>query len=396
MIVLIGYEDHRVGDFTIKSRKGGAVNLYSDTQMLVIYGKTENPEKDFNFEFDAFKEDKKVGTFEFKYDMISAPKYKIITLACKENAELTITLICAVSFPLQNPPTGKVELHLPKHIAIGHRGSGANVVAKEFLENTMPGFMKAYERKADVVEFDVQLVDDETPVIFHDFTLEVKEPIEGIKPNSVEEGKILYAWQQLNTKIHRESGLTTDYKCERPTFKELMTDLPKDLVLDIEIKYPFSKLFRDKIPYAERNHFLQRVIDEMNAYVGDRELFFSAFCPLVVVMLATKQSRWPVYQLMTVEKDETFEKFLLKVRSFAPLHKELGINGFVLDSEHLLKEPKLATELINMGFQVSTYGKPNNTVEAINQQLDLGLTGICTDTMEQCRRVIDEYDAAHK
>lgn len=395
MIHLIGYEDSRSGDFTIKTNKDSVVKLYSDTKMLIFYGKSEKPEIDFNFEFDCFNGDKKLGTFEFKYEMISEPKYKIITLKCKENAEISINMICAISFPLKNPPQGKIDVHLPKHVAIGHRGSGANVVSKEFLENTMPGFMKAYERKADVVEFDVQLAIDETPIIFHDFTLETKQPIGGIKQVVFEENKILYAWEQLTPKQHRESGLDTDYKCERPTFKELMTDLPKDLVFDIEIKYPFAKIFRDRIPYPERNHFIQRVIDEMNMYCGDREIFFSAFCPLVVVMLATKQSKWPVYQLMTVEKDENVEKFLLKVRSFAPLLKELGIKGYVLNSEEMLKDPTLAPELIAMGFEVSTYGKPNNTVDGIIKQLDMGLTGICTDMIEQCRKVIDEYDAKH-
>ena len=129
----------------------------------------------------------------------------------------------------------------------------------------------------------------------------------------------------------------------------------------------------------------------MQQNMGDRQVFFSAFDPIVCTMLATKQHKWDVYQLMTVEKEDTIEKFALKIRSFLPLHKELGIKGFVLEADNMLSAD-IAKDVLSMGFTIATYGKANNIPQSIVTQLDLGIRGICTDMMDQLRSVIDDYD----
>ena len=394
MYTLIGYESKREGGFDIKTAQIGAIHLFSDTKMLVIFGQSQNPENDFNFSFPIMKEGMQIGTIEFKYDMIKEKLYDTIKLSSKEDPKCSITIKIALSTPLKKEIEGEhIDVHLPEHFAIGHRGSGSNLVVKEYLENTLPGLNKAIERGANVVEFDVQLANDSTPVIFHDFFIRRDQPYEGIKPVKIDKhGKYVYSWIQLSVEQHNKCGLDTEFKVEWPTYKDIMTKLPKDAVFDIEIKYPFSPKFEGKVPYEERNKFLQRVLDEMEKYMGDREVFFSAFDPLVVTMLATKQHKWDVYQLMTIEKTETLDTFVTKAKAFAPLHKQLGIKGYVLDSEHLLKVPDLCKELISKGFKVCTYGKPNNTPQGIIEQLDLGVSGICTDHMEQLRQVIDDYD----
>ena len=59
---------------------------------------------------------------------------------------------------------------------------------------------------------------------------------------------------------------------------------------------------------------------------------------------------------------------------------------------NMMKVPDVPKELISMGFTIATYGKPNNVPQSIVEQLGLGIRGICTDTMEQLRKVIDDYD----
>lgn len=393
MYTLVGYEVERKGGFKIPTGNFGCVKLYSDTDMLVVFGQSKTPEKDFNFDIPVLKEGKEVAKIHFDYALIKEALFATLEL---QNGEFSIKIKIGLSLPLTKEIEGPhIKVELPKHFAIGHRGSGSNLVAKEFLENTMPGFNKALERGADVIEFDVQLANDSTPVIFHDFFIERDEKFPGIEPVKVENNKYCYSWIQLSVEQHRDSGLDTEWKCLRPTYKQLMTELPKNAVFDIEIKYPFSQLFEGKVPYEERNKFLQRVFDEMEKYMGDRSVFFSTFDPILCTMLATKQHKWDVYQLMTVEKNEVLDTLYLKAKAFAPLHKELGIKGYVIDSDHLLKIPHLVKELKDMGFSVSTYGKPNNTPEGIVQQLDLGVSGICADTMVQLRKVIDEYDEKH-
>ncbi|OHS94414.1 hypothetical protein TRFO_39402 [Tritrichomonas foetus] len=87
-----------------------------------------------------------------------------------------------------------------------------------------------------------------------------------------------------------------------------------------------------------------------------------------------------------------------KVRSYAALFKVLnddGFEGFVGDANHVLQQPQLVKEIIDMGYIFCTYGDPNNTYEGIEKQLQLGIRGICSDNMSLCRSVIDEYCRIH-
>jgi glycerophosphoryl diester phosphodiesterase len=52
-------------------------------------------------------------------------------------------------------------------LAIAHRGASGITP-----ENTRLAFVKALDLAADMIEFDVQLTRDETPIVFHDETLE--------------------------------------------------------------------------------------------------------------------------------------------------------------------------------------------------------------------------------
>ena len=262
------------------------------------------------------------------------------------------------------------------------------------MENSLPGLIKASERGAEVVEFDIQLSKDKIPIIYHDFHIDRDQKYDGIEPlKQKKNGKFKYAWHQLWRQHHHDGGFDTQWNVNRPTFKDLMTQLPKDIKFDIEIKYPFQKCFEDKIPYCERNEFLDIILKEMEENMGDREVFFSAFDPIVCTMLATKQKKWDVYQLVRVETGEDdIEKFALKIRSFAPLHKQLGIKGFVLEADNMLKVPDVIAELLSMGFTLATYGRANNIPQSIVEQLDLGIRGICSDDIEQLRKVIDDYE----
>ena len=398
MFTLIGYETKRSHDFDIKTTAYGPVRLMSDTKMLIIFGQSLNPKIDFKFTFPFFIDNVEKGTFKFELSMIEKNKYEKLTLTAQnkladDKEVYSMSFKIAISEPLEKEIEGDhIDVHLPEHFAIGHRGSGSNLVTREFMENSLPGFQKAYERGADVVEFDVQLTKDKVPIIYHDFHIDRDQKYEGVEPlKQKKNGKYKYAWKQLTLQQHHDSGFDTEWKIPRPTFKDLMTKLPKDLVFDIEIKYPFQMRFEDKIPYTERNEFLRVILDDMQQNMGDRQVFFSAFDPIVCTMLATKQHKWDVYQLMTVEKEDTIEKFALKIRSFLPLHKELGIKGFVLEADNMLSAD-IAKDVLSMGFTIATYGKANNIPQSIVTQLDLGIRGICTDMMDQLRSVIDDYD----
>jgi glycerophosphoryl diester phosphodiesterase len=84
-----------------------------------------------------------------------------------------------------------------------------------------------------------------------------------------------------------------------------------------------------------------------------------------------------------------------KVNALVDLHKSLGIQGFVFDCEHLLEVPELIEALTAKGFMLCTYGALNNSVEGIEKQMKLGISGICTDKVPLCRAAVDGYVRKH-
>ncbi len=60
-------------------------------------------------------------------------------------------------------------------IPIGHRGMGktfdpeSSLPRTNFVENTIESFREAYNRGAQMVEFDIVLTKDKIPIVYHDF-----------------------------------------------------------------------------------------------------------------------------------------------------------------------------------------------------------------------------------
>jgi hypothetical protein len=103
---------------------------------------------------------------------------------------------------------------------------------------------------------------------------------------------------------------------------------------------------------------------------------------------------------MTQEEGENLEKFVSKTLNVAKILKELGVAGFVFNAMFLMKKEDLVAELKEMGFLVFTYGDLNNTKEGVWHQLDLRISGLCTDMLtglnETIRREEKERTAVKK
>lgn len=385
MTYLFAYEYKRKGNFKFHPQNINNVKLYDETQLLVLVGKSFNPENDFSFNFNATIDNNKIGTFEFKYSDVCKKDAQYVTLKCKQNAKISITLICMISYPLSYPLTGRIEPNMPKYMAIGHRGCGTNFYQSTMLENTPRCCRKALNQGADMIEIDVQLSKDDTIIVMHDMLYETNE-----KPDSLlqyvryRRRKYGYSWYQLPTDTFKKSA-NPKYKTERPTFVEMVSEMPNNTKFMIELKYTniCEKL---KIPIAERNYYVDTMLNGFNTHLRNRELILQAFCPLITMMVATKQSRWPVYSLMRADCGQEFEAYL---RSFAPVFRDLGIRGFNLASGEIFTNPELVTYLKNMGFEIVTYHSNNR--QQLQQQLDYGVDGFVTDDMPACKDAIEYW-----
>lgn len=115
---------------------------------------------------------------------------------------------------------------------LGHRGASGS-----YPENTIISIRKAFEYGADGVEFDVQQTKDGELVVFHDWTLERTTNGHGnLKDYTLEELKELDAGSWFSEK----------FKNERiPTLKEIFDIIPKEKIINIEIKEEHSNLKRE-------------------------------------------------------------------------------------------------------------------------------------------------------
>lgn len=58
-------------------------------------------------------------------------------------------------------------------IVVGHRGTGSDSDSNPYPENSLPSIRAAFQEGADLVEIDVQLAKDGTPILWHDDTVPV-------------------------------------------------------------------------------------------------------------------------------------------------------------------------------------------------------------------------------
>jgi len=81
-----------------------------------------------------------------------------------------------------------------------------------------------------------------------------------------------------------------------PTLKELLTELPLCLGLNIEIKYPVGIAVEhmSREPAMEINRYLDDIFDVLFDHVGRRRIVFSCFHPDICTTIKMKQGRFPV------------------------------------------------------------------------------------------------------
>jgi glycerophosphoryl diester phosphodiesterase len=168
--------------------------------------------------------------------------------------------------------------------------------------------------------------------------------------------------------------------------------LPVSVGFDVELKYPSIEKLNRIVPYTDMNPFVDGVLDVMSKHAGNRHVFFSSFDPFVCAMLRLKQNRWPVMQLFNLKKRWVeIQAMTSRIMSLAALHRVIGVEGFVIDSVHLMMAKDVITSLKDQGFMICTYGNLNNTRDGIEEQLALGVRGICTDQIGMCRTTVQDY-----
>jgi glycerophosphoryl diester phosphodiesterase len=160
-------------------------------------------------------------------------------------------------------------------------------IRSHIKENTLLSFNTAFHLGAQIVEFDVHLTSDLVPVIYHDFTIHlpssggIKIPIHSMTLEQFKKiGGRTINRAQSTPALRNASKENEPILDAFPTLKELLLNTPKELALNVEIKYPMDdEKQRENVSPVDRNTYLECILWDVYEYAKDRTIMYSSFDP---------------------------------------------------------------------------------------------------------------------
>ena len=299
---------------------------------------------------------------------------------------------------------------------VGHRGSGANSSKHQSLqirENTIQSLLSATALGASCVEFDVQLTKDFVPVISHDFlvmetggdvplhaltfqqfmhvnqtqfpnkepenpnaeteasevNVEIRTKPRSRSTNACNDSHILDLVERMR---YTEHGLhrpvedaTSHWPIHQPstTLEQVLRDLPDSVPFNLEIKYPMLWEVEDRgMEYSaiEINHFVDTILTMVFKLCGDRDITFSSFSPEVCILLACKQTTFPILFISKAGAVPTGDIRAGSLKGAIEFAKTWGMAGIVMLADVFVMCPRLLAYAKDAGLVVGTYGDLND------------------------------------
>lgn len=147
---------------------------------------------------------------------------------------------------------------LANPLIIGHRGTGVSSGNNPWPENSLPSLRRAFEEGADLVEIDVQLAKDGTPILWHDkyVTVEGKE----YRPDQLDPGQYPL--------LHGSDGQVAEVPTFRAALRAALELAPGPIALDIEIKISWDD---------QRNPLIAAVSQVIREERAGRRVMLSSF-----------------------------------------------------------------------------------------------------------------------
>ncbi|OLY79634.1 Glycerophosphodiester phosphodiesterase GDE1 [Smittium mucronatum] len=265
---------------------------------------------------------------------------------------------------------------------------------------------QAAKSGSDFVEFDVQLTSDSVPVIYHDWSAaetgvnckidELKEKeflgmknfgrvneTNGLKRrNSMKESSILKG--KNRDQGNRYKGNSSLVICDKFTnFSELLENLPVEVGIDIEIKYPLAdeaKYFGLKKAF-EINWYVDKILDVLVTHLENlvdkkRRVIISSFHPDILFLLSQKLGNLvPLYFLT----DGGCSGYVLQnhacngLSAAIQLSKKYNLSGIICQCKLFSSNPVLIRLIKGAGLLVSSYGSLNNSEQSVKVQIENGI-----------------------
>jgi glycerophosphoryl diester phosphodiesterase len=176
------------------------------------------------------------------------------------------------------------------------------------------------------------------------------------------------------------------------TLQEVLTRLPPACGVNIEVKYAtVAESYAFGLRQWERNAFVERILDVVFALAADRGIMFSSFDPDVCLLLRAKQATFPVLFLTEAgtQTDELADPRMATLASAVAFARGAGLFGIVSHVGPLLEAPRLIHAIQEeAGLVLCTYGRANNTVDAVLLQQQHGVGAVIVDHVAHITRTL--------
>ncbi|KAH8784838.1 hypothetical protein F5882DRAFT_518383 [Hyaloscypha sp. PMI_1271] len=332
----------------------------------------------------------------------------ILSTATLEYIEaVTFSLIISTPLVLPNtPPINTEELWFengPSKV-VGHRGLGKNILPSTRLqigENSIQSFSSAVDLGASYVEF-MHINNEQSDQRLSPCPINVETEYFRTPLRRRVRALSLSASDSVETEALRDRVKHTfDYNSRGykgntrgdfvhdafVTFEQLLTQLPPHIGMDIELTIDDWNM--DPF-FVETNFFTDTILLCLSKYISSRSILLSSFSPEICILLALKQSRWPVLfgnDSGNWQPTEVRATTLQEGLSFA---KKWNLDGLVLASEPFVYAPQLVGFVKGTGMVCATYGVLNDEVEGVVIQ---GMTGVDIIIVNNVRLVCETLAA---
>ncbi|KAF1890173.1 hypothetical protein Lal_00025506 [Lupinus albus] len=296
-----------------------------------------------------------------------------------------------------------VELKVPKFVVIGHRGHGMNALQsidrrmRAIKENSIMSFNAAANFPIDFIEFDVQVTNDDCPVIFHDdFILSQENGVvfeKRITELCLSEF-IAYGPQRVGGKDGKvlvrktKDGKIVQWEVEQDdplcTLEEAFLNVEPSLGFNIELKFDDHNVY-DQDHLA---HVLKAILKVVFDHAKERPIIFSTFQPDAASLVKKLQSTYPVF-FLTNGGCEIFEdERRNSLEEALKLCLENGLQGIVSEIKGVFRNPGVVTKIKESKISLLTYGSLNNVPEAVYMQHLMGIDGVIVDLVQEITEAV--------
>jgi len=290
----------------------------------------------------------------------------------------------------------------------GHRGAGSGRrmdLPEGLLENTIASFNYAHRHGADMCELDVVLSADGVPVVYHDFDVDAV----AAQQSKDELGKFRIHVNEFTVKqlrdfrllsLHDDEGCiyTLNVPNQReenkpfPTLAQVLKEVDESCGLNVEIKWPqlLESGRMEARKYREINDFVDRIIDVVDKYAGDRRIVLESFDADLVIMLRLKQARFPVI-FLSQGMTERYERYMdVRARSvrngiyFAQAFDLAGID-LILDY-YVMSGRKLVDFIVSHNLVARAWGDLGEGLDVLILLKELGIQCVTYDKIDLVKR----------